>query len=73
VLRLALSLRENGRLLDRSREEALTDTLTGLGNRRALMQALADVLQGSTATWSWFVRAARQAATDDMLAGGAAA
>jgi diguanylate cyclase (GGDEF)-like protein len=44
VLRLALSLRENARLLDRSRTEALTDSLTGLGNRRALMAALQDAL-----------------------------
>ena len=44
VLRLALSLRENARLLDRSRREALTDSLTGLGNRRALMRALSAAL-----------------------------
>jgi two-component system, cell cycle response regulator len=44
VLRLGLSLRENARLLDRSRTEALTDSLTGLGNRRALMRALAEAL-----------------------------
>jgi diguanylate cyclase (GGDEF)-like protein len=44
VLRLGLSLRENGRLLDRSRSEALTDSLTGLGNRRALMCALSEAL-----------------------------
>ena len=44
VLRLAVSLRENNRLLERSRDEALTDALTGLGNRRALMRALSDAL-----------------------------
>ena len=44
VLRLGLSLRENARLLERSRTEALTDSLTGLGNRRALMQALSEAL-----------------------------
>ena len=44
VLRLAVSLRENDRLLERSRDEALTDALTGLGNRRALMRALSDAL-----------------------------
>jgi two-component system, cell cycle response regulator len=38
--RLALALRENGRMLERSRHEALTDTLTGLGNRRSLVLAL---------------------------------
>jgi hypothetical protein len=40
VARLALSLRENQRLLAASRREALTDALTGLGNRRALMGEL---------------------------------
>jgi diguanylate cyclase (GGDEF)-like protein len=40
VARLAFSLRENQRLLAASRDEALTDALTGLGNRRALMEAL---------------------------------
>jgi diguanylate cyclase (GGDEF)-like protein len=45
VLRLTVSLRENVRLLERSRDEALTDALTGLGNRRALMRALSDALE----------------------------
>jgi two-component system cell cycle response regulator len=40
VARLALSLRDNARLLARSQREALTDALTGLGNRRALMLEL---------------------------------
>lgn len=40
VARLALSLRENQRLLVTSRREALTDALTRLGNRRALMEEL---------------------------------
>jgi diguanylate cyclase (GGDEF)-like protein len=44
IVRLALSLRENARLLERSRVEALTDSLTGLGNRRALMGALQEAL-----------------------------
>jgi two-component system, cell cycle response regulator len=35
--RLGLALRENGRMLERSRAEARTDALTGLGNRRALV------------------------------------
>lgn len=38
--RLALSLRENAGMLVLSRHEALTDSLTGLGNRRALTRAL---------------------------------
>jgi diguanylate cyclase (GGDEF)-like protein len=36
MIRLALTWRENAQLLRTSREEALTDSLTGLGNRRAL-------------------------------------
>src|SRR5688500_13666376 len=49
VLRLAVSLKENARLLERSRDEALTDALTGLGNRRALMRALSDALEAAVA------------------------
>jgi diguanylate cyclase (GGDEF)-like protein len=37
ILRMAVTFRENIRLLSRSRAEALTDALTGLGNRRKLM------------------------------------
>jgi diguanylate cyclase (GGDEF)-like protein len=40
LARLALSFRENGRLLDHSRLEAITDPLTGLGNRRRLLEDL---------------------------------
>jgi diguanylate cyclase (GGDEF)-like protein len=36
IVRLALTWRENARLLMTSRSEALTDSLTGLANRRAL-------------------------------------
>ncbi|HZU60531.1 MAG TPA: GGDEF domain-containing protein, partial [Solirubrobacteraceae bacterium] len=36
MIRLALTWRENANLLRTSQEEALTDALTGLGNRRAL-------------------------------------
>ena len=49
MLRLAVSLQENARLLERSRDEALTDALTGLGNRRALMRALSDALEEAAA------------------------
>jgi diguanylate cyclase (GGDEF)-like protein len=53
VARLALSLRENARLLARSREEALTDSLTGLGNRRALMRALGEALADARSGRPW--------------------
>jgi GGDEF domain-containing protein len=44
--RLTLTLHENTQLLRRTSEEALTDALTGLGNRRALTGALAGALDG---------------------------
>ena len=40
LVRLGLSVRENARLLAASQREALTDSLTGLGNRRALGEQL---------------------------------
>jgi diguanylate cyclase (GGDEF)-like protein len=45
LARTALTLRENGRLLEASRREALTDSLTGLPNRRKLLLDLADELE----------------------------
>jgi len=53
VLRLALSLRENTRLLSRSRAEALTDSLTGLGNRRALARTLGEALEDARGGSPW--------------------
>jgi two-component system, cell cycle response regulator len=40
IVRMALTFGENLRMLSHSREEALTDALTGLGNRRALLRDL---------------------------------
>jgi two-component system cell cycle response regulator len=44
--RLILSLRENAGMLRASRREALTDALTGLGNRRALSRELERLVAG---------------------------
>jgi diguanylate cyclase (GGDEF)-like protein len=46
LMRAGLALRDNQRLLERSRAEATTDSLTGLGNRRALSADLGDALAG---------------------------
>jgi diguanylate cyclase (GGDEF)-like protein len=40
VVRLALTFRENSRLFDLTHQEATTDALTGLGNRRQLLNDL---------------------------------
>jgi diguanylate cyclase (GGDEF)-like protein len=40
TLRMALTFSDNGRILARVRSEAITDALTGLRNRRALMEDL---------------------------------
>jgi two-component system, cell cycle response regulator len=48
VVRMGLTFAENVKLVDRSRHEALTDSLTGLGNRRRLLLALEDALQSAS-------------------------
>jgi two-component system cell cycle response regulator len=48
MARMALAMAENARLLARARGEALTDALTGLGNRRRLLADL-DAVAGSGA------------------------
>jgi diguanylate cyclase (GGDEF)-like protein len=42
------SAEDNRRLLEEARHESVTDALTGLNNRRALMDDLADAIQGAT-------------------------
>ena len=45
MIRLTLTFRQNVGMLRTTRDEALTDALTGLGNRRALTRALDDAVQ----------------------------
>jgi len=44
-VRLALTLLDNARMIERTRRESLTDALTGLGNRRALAADLEEQLE----------------------------
>jgi two-component system, cell cycle response regulator len=53
IVRMALTFSENLHLVERSRHEALTDPLTGLGNRRRLLLALDDVLQSASGHTPW--------------------
>jgi diguanylate cyclase (GGDEF)-like protein/putative nucleotidyltransferase with HDIG domain len=48
LVRLAITFGQNLRMLQCSRREALTDGLTGLGNRRALMSDLDRLLAGAS-------------------------
>ena len=48
VVRLAVTFRENSRLFQLTRAEATTDLLTGLGNRRQLLNDLARRLHGGS-------------------------
>src|SRR3954447_18820496 len=49
MIRLTLTFRLNVKMLRASRNEALTDALTGLGNRRALTRELDDALPDAVA------------------------
>jgi two-component system cell cycle response regulator len=48
IARMGMTFSEYLRVLATTREEAVTDALTGLGNRRALMRDLEDVVETST-------------------------
>ena len=52
LIRLTLTFRQNVGMLRASRDEALTDALTGLGNRRALTRALDEALPDGHRTCS---------------------
>jgi diguanylate cyclase (GGDEF)-like protein len=53
VVRTGLTFSENLRLVARSRHEALTDPLTGLGNRRQLLLSLENALQAASRREPW--------------------
>jgi two-component system, cell cycle response regulator len=55
IARMALTFAENLRMVERSRREALTDPLTGLGNRRRLMGDLREVLQAAHEDEPWLL------------------
>ena len=52
ILRMAVTLAENLRMVASSRGEAVTDALTGLGNRRKLLADLETILSGPDADTS---------------------
>jgi two-component system, cell cycle response regulator len=47
IVAIAIAFGRSSRVLARSHDDALTDTLTGLGNRRRLLEDLEDLLEGS--------------------------
>ena len=55
TLRMALTFLENERMLVESRREAVTDALTGMGNRRRLMRDLNAVLDEATPEDPWLL------------------
>jgi diguanylate cyclase (GGDEF)-like protein len=55
VVRLGLTFRENKRLFELTRNEAVTDALTGLSNRRRLVADLDRVLAEATSDEPWLL------------------
>ncbi|MGZ8687217.1 MAG: HD domain-containing phosphohydrolase [Gaiellaceae bacterium] len=55
LARLALTFRENGKLLELTQHEAVTDLLTGIGNRRRLMTDLELVLEDASPARPWLL------------------
>ncbi|MGZ8717430.1 MAG: bifunctional diguanylate cyclase/phosphodiesterase, partial [Gaiellaceae bacterium] len=55
LARLALAFRENGKLLDLTQYEAVTDPLTGLGNRRRLMGDFERMLENASPERPWLL------------------
>ena len=55
VVRLALTFRENRRLFELTRSEAVTDMLTGLGNRRQLMNELDRAFACASTSEPWLL------------------
>jgi len=55
VARLALTFRENRRLFELTRTEAVTDMLTGLGNRRQLMNELGRAFANASESEPWLL------------------
>ncbi len=53
ITRMGMTFSENLELVKRSRGEALTDALTGLGNRRRLLSDLQDAIQSASEGHPW--------------------